>query len=338
MYAASRSYFLSEGMKEARFVRLMKLYENPMFEIYLLFIQVVLPVFTTFNLFLQRDASQIYIRYCQMQTLLTKLLSKFIKTAIIQSHKESPFDIALSDQENHLDTTKLFIGLVTKSLISKKLEDGDVTESEVTKFYSAVIAFYVSAVRYVFKWFPLAEPIIKESQFLDFDKKEDCDFSMVCTFIERYPKVFTFTSKELDMVHEEFLDYQSMSIDEIPQHVWDKAVCHEHVGPGSKVTYHRMDRIWGHIADMKLPGTYTARFARLAKVAQLVLTIPHSNAGEERVFSVIHKIRRDDKGKLQLEGTLSSLVSVKLNLPENKTQPCYSFKPSKELQKAKKAT
>ena len=155
----------------------------------------------------------------------------------------------------------------------------------------------------------------------DVSIKHQGDFSMVCTFIERYPKVFTFTSKELDTVHEEFLDYQSMSKDEIPQHVWDEAVCHEHVGPGSKVAYHRMDRIWGHIADMKLPGMDTARFARLAKVAQLVLTIPHSNAGEEHVFSVIRKIRRDDRGKLQLEGTLSSLVSVKLNLPENKTQP-----------------
>ena len=61
--------------------------------------------------------------------------------------------------------------------------------------------------------------------------------------------------------------------------------------------------------------------------------------GEERVFSVIRKIRRDDRAKLQLEGTLSSLVTVKLNLPESKTQPCYTFQPSKALlQKAKKAT
>ena len=70
----------------------------------------------------------------------------------------------------------------------------------------------------------------------------------------------------------------------------------------------------------------------------MVLTIPHSNAGEERVFSVIHKIKRDDRGKLQLHGTLSSLIFVKLNLPE-KEQPCYDFHPSPQLLKlAKKAT
>ena len=86
-----------------------------------------------------------------------------------------------------------------------------------------------------------------------------------------------------------------------------------------------MDKIWGHIADMKLLGIDTARFARLAQIAKLVLTIPHSNAGEKHVFLVIHKIRHDDRAKLQLEGTLSSLVSIKLNLPESKAQPCYSF-------------
>ena len=76
---------------------------------------------------------------------------------------------------------------------------------------------------------------------------------------------------------------------------------------------------------MKLPGMNTARFLIIAKVANVILIISHSNAVEERVFSVIHKIRRDDRGSLQLQGTLSSLVTVKLNLPETKAHPCYAF-------------
>ena len=56
------------------------------------------------------------------------------------------------------------------------------------------------------------------------------------------------------------------------------------------------------------------------------------------MFSVIHKIRRDDRGSLQLQGTLSSLVTVKFNLPETKAHPCYAFEPSRALiQKARKA-
>ena len=62
MFNASKSYFiLSEEASDTRFKRLALLYQNPMFEIYLLFYQAALPIFTTFNLFLQRDAPQIYI-------------------------------------------------------------------------------------------------------------------------------------------------------------------------------------------------------------------------------------------------------------------------------------
>ena len=82
MYSVSNSYFLSEDKSEARFKRLKALYEDPMFEIYLLFYQAVLPIFTTFNKFLQREAPQIYLLQQQMQLLLSKLLLKFINTAV----------------------------------------------------------------------------------------------------------------------------------------------------------------------------------------------------------------------------------------------------------------
>ena len=59
-----------------------------MFEIYLLFMQSVLPVFTTFNFFLQRDAPQIYILYRQMQCLQHKVLSKFVKPAVVQQCRQ----------------------------------------------------------------------------------------------------------------------------------------------------------------------------------------------------------------------------------------------------------
>ena len=127
---------------------------------------------------------------------------------------------------------------------------------------------------------------------------------MVCTFIDRYPKLLNFKGRDLDIVCEEFLDYPAIARDEIPKEVWDDAVCYEDSNGSSKVTYHRMDRIWSHISQIKLPGMDSARFAHLSPIAKLVLTIPHSNAGEERVFSVIRKIRRDDRGKLQLEDTL----------------------------------
>ena len=45
--------------------------------------------------------------------------------------------------------------------------------------------------------------------------KRKNDFSMVCTFIERYPKLLKLKDRELDKLCEEFIDYQAMSRDHV---------------------------------------------------------------------------------------------------------------------------
>jgi len=54
------------------------------------------------------------------------------------------------------------------------------------------------------------------------------------------------------------------------------------------------------------------RFPRLSKIALLVLTIPHSNAGEERVFSMIKKNLTSLRSSLDQEETLGSFMTIKM--------------------------
>ena len=72
----------------------------------------------------------------------------------------------------------------------------------------------------------------------------------------------------------------------------------------------------------------------LFKVAEVVLTIPHSNAGEERIFSYISKNKIPSRSSISLIGTLSSIITVKTHI-ENPLQ----WNPTESLlQAAKKAT
>ena len=52
-------------------------------------------------------------------------------------------------------------------------------------------------------------------------------------------------------------------------------------------------------------------FPRLWKVVRLILTIPHSNAEEERVFSTVRKNKTCFRPRLDPEETLASIVTVK---------------------------
>ena len=74
------------------------------------------------------------------------------------------------------------------------------------------------------------------------------------------------------------------------------------------------------------------RFEMLSTVARLVLVIPHSNAGEERVFSLIKQNKTPGRSSLEANGTLSSIIQVKLA----NTDSCVLWEPPKDLLKAAK--
>ena len=50
---------------------------------------------------------------------------------------------------------------------------------------------------------------------------------------------------------------------------------------------------------------------------ELVVVLPHSNAGEERLFSMVRKNKTDSRSAFKLEGTLSTLLAMKLQYPED---------------------
>lgn len=94
-----------------------------------------------------------------------------------------------------------------------------------------------------------------------------------------------------------------------------------------------MDVIWAHLSAKKSHITGAPRFQRLAKVAQLVLCLPHSNANSERTFSVIGLNKTETRNKLSLEGTLSSVMYIKMT----EMEPCYKYEPPVQVIKNSKS-
>ena len=62
---------------------------------------------------------------------------------------------------------------------------------------------------------------------------------------------------------------------------------------------------------MKVTGTSTKRF----KFAEIVLVISHSNAEQERLFSIVRKNKTDSRSSLKLDRTLSNILAIKTFYP-----------------------
>ena len=123
-----------------------------------------------------------------------------------------------------------------------------------------------------------------------------------------------------------------MTDDEIGKKAWSEAKVVDGSVGGEEISHYRMDVLWWYISDMVVPGTNKKDFCHLLKVAELVLILPHSNAGEERLFSMVRKNKTDSRSSMKLDGTLSNLLSMKLQYPET-TIPCHKWSPDEELLK-----
>ena len=89
-------------------------------------------------------------------------------------------------------------------------------------------------------------------------------------------------------LNEEFINYQQLS--------HDKSANLSEEDP--------VDMLWGYLRGVKKLGTSELAFGLLFSVAEVVMYIPHSNAGEERNFSFVNKNQRPSGSSLKLEGTL----------------------------------
>ena len=69
-----------------------------------------------------------------------------------------------------------------------------------------------------------------------------------------------------------------------------------------------MDVNWGYLSTMRaIDGEFL--FKRLFKVAKLILVLPHSNAGEERVFSMVFSMKQK-YNVLKLKQFKTSYVNI----------------------------
>ena len=214
-YSALKSYFLSSDEGQARFQRLQKLFENPVIEVYLLFYQAVLPTFTSFNKFLQRETPCVHLLHDKLELFINNLLGKFVKIAVIREAKEEGnlIDIDFHSSENQLADSNIFVGFMTRQLLLKLLNDGDIGISAVTKFYTAVRRFYTTTMDYVKKTYPLKDDVLMYSKFINIQRREECTFDSVEYFLYRYPHLKHLTTPtEKELLQEEFISYQLLTL------------------------------------------------------------------------------------------------------------------------------
>ena len=196
---------------------------------------------------MQREDPNIYL---VVRDFLRKLLSKFVSLRAFKNDYGECIEVTEVDYNNsanHLPSSQITIGIITKQTLNKRIEDGDISNNSKVKFLEGVKAFYLDCANQALKKLPFHDPALNNSQFLNFDNKEECTFDYVVFFCEHYSEILSFTPLQMDKLQEKFTTYQLLQKSDIPEDVRKEAQisCDE----DNEKVYYRMDKIWGYLSQ-----------------------------------------------------------------------------------------
>ena len=105
----------------------------------------------------------------------------------------------------------------------------------------------------------------------------------VLFFVEKFH--LNFNQETINLLSEQFLDYQLLNDYDIPNSGWQNACTMD----DDRNNYYIVDILWGYVSQMKdCIGKHN--FDMLFNIVKLVLVLAHSNnASKERVFSIARK-------------------------------------------------
>jgi len=269
----------------------------------------------------QSDETFLGIMVPEMNRLMKKFLTKFIKMSVIKE-AEDLSKVDYKNREFFHNRSNIAVGMAARSeIFAEELDD-----YTLDRYFTAVENFYVSVTSKMFAKFPYEDKILQDLTFLNPVRAADTiEKSAISRLAERFSVV---EMENYDQLDDEIADFQ-LSESELPEYVKEDIIKDGKII--KKKT--RVDE-WWHLVINKKTVLGVQRFPLLSKVLQAILTIPNSNSESERVFSMVGKVHTNYRSQMAND-TLCALLATKLNTEEE----CFSCTPTQDLLKrAKKAT
>lgn len=291
--------------------RLYKLLTSRRCVVYALFLNNCIEVFDRYNILLQKEEPLIHRLQRILLGLYKEILCRFIKPQAITS-KSDILDIDYKDKSNIHENELLFIGHEIKPFLAK------LAKEDKHAFYADVTKYYQASLDYMNLKFPLKDEILKHAEVADVARRESGSIASLEVFAEKVKPIIADEDAWLGTmndIHRQFLNYQTDPLTGID-------------------LSQPINKVWCDIGKMK-DEFGLLMYEDLCTVMKSILVIPHSNAGCERIFSLVRKNRTDFRGSMSND-TLEALLVCK---QEMTSTPCHQQQfDQKFLKRAKSAT
>ncbi|KYN29119.1 hypothetical protein ALC57_01438 [Trachymyrmex cornetzi] len=257
---------------------------NPFIKAYFQFMAHVLPLFNNFNKLFQSESIVINCLGEESHRFLRLICANFLHPIAFENiNKINP-----KNPNMLLPLEKINIGFAAKTTLSSIVNQ----DNDILEFKLRCLKFYQVAVEETLKRLPLDDKLIAELKFLH------------PTVALRIQSRFNIIDKNNVLTEWEMLKYYFES--SVSEQLYKKSIV----------------EFWQELSKIRTFNNEWP-FKNLCQIATIALSLPHSNAEVERVFSVCTDIKTKKRNRLNTE-TLCALLRIKLDL-KNTQRTCRNY-------------
>ena len=218
-----------------------------------------------------------------------------------------------------LPQDQIFLPFLLRNKVSEIVNEGDLSISQKNELIDAAKSFHLQALDYASDHFPMEDEFLYHARVLNFlDQK--CSFSCCLWLANHLKSYIQFSPMQFSEMEEEFVQLAVIDLNVFLPSVLEEATIKVDKEDDSHKVY-RIDALSWCLHELKIPGTSISRFKHLFKLAKLLLTVVHSNAVEESIFSRVMKNLTAYRSSL----SLSSIITFQMNREGEK---CFEYCPS----------
>lgn len=260
---------------------ILKAMENHFTKAYLLFLKYVLNIINSFNALFQSKTILIHKITEESENILKDFCSNFIKLDVLSNNELKSINVA--DPNNYLPNKNIILG----TECDKYIQSFSPEAYEQVK--NTCLEFYVTAAIQIKKRLPINNKMFQELKFLD-------------------PKLALYGSSEINF--EVLIDTFNEPLDlNIIQTEWRRMKVLIKDNDKTRLLLLAVDEFWHTISKIK-DYSDTYQYFNISKLAQICLSLPHSNAEAERIFSVVTDVKTKKRNRLG-DDTLNSIAVIR---------------------------
>jgi len=282
--------YFEDKLKSAEFI--LGELQNSYSKAYLLFLKYVLNSFNSFNALFQSKSILLHKLSSASVQLMKEFCSNFIKVDCLNQTHISKINV--KNPNNFLSVKNVFLGHDCENFIK------DLPRSTIEQIKSTYLSFYCTTALEIKSRLPIDNPLYTELQFIDHTKILDSNNDWN-----------DFEFKILSDKYKDLLQYNNLEIE------WRKLRVSLTETVKTKLLSYKIDEFWHYISNLKDFKDETM-FPNLSKLAQIFLTLPHSNAEAERIFSIVTDVKTKKRNRLGNDSLNSIFLQKILTVPTSK--------------------